>query len=395
MKRFSVRALAAIAVGALILSACGGGEPAPSAFPGLMVDGNSAYLASNLYVYKFDVQTARLDWQFPASIDNANPRGPFSGVPAKMGDVIIVGGSSGTNGAYDKHVYGLSNQNGQEVWRFTPPEATAREFVAGVVTDGKLVYAPNGDGNLYAFDPAQKDSSNQPKLIWTFSTGNRLWGRPLLADGKLYQGGLDHKLYAIDAATGKQIWQFDKISAPIAAQPALSGGVLYFGAFDSAFYAVNASDGSLKWKTPVGGWVWTDATISNGTVYFGDVQGKLYALDMATGQIQWTYETRDSIKAQPVISGTTLYVVSVDTNVYAFDLNNIKKDATGKVDYNNTKWRNDTIARRLVSEPAVVGDTLLVPVFDGDIKVWALDANTGARKYQFPLAPAATPTPGK
>jgi outer membrane protein assembly factor BamB len=360
----------------------------------MLVDGKAGYLASNTQVYKFDVQNGTEMWRFPASQDNANPRGPFSGIPLKFGNVIVVGGSTGANGAYDKHLYAISDETGQEVWRFTPPGDKGKEFVDGAISDGKLIYAPNGDGNLYAIDPAQKEN-NQPKVVWSFATGNRLWNSPLLADGKLYQGAFDHKLYAIDAATGKEVWRFEGASAPIAAPPTLKDGVLYFGAFDSNFYAVNAADGKLKWKTAVDGWVWTPATLSTSAVFFGDVHGKLYALDPASGQRQWTYETRDSIKAQPVLSNTMLYVVSVDTNVYAFNLADIKKDATGKVDFNNTLWRNETIGRRLVSKPMTTENTLLVPVFDGDVKVWALDANTGSRKFQYPLPPPATPTPVK
>ncbi|HEY3290608.1 MAG TPA: PQQ-binding-like beta-propeller repeat protein [Anaerolineae bacterium] len=395
MKSFPVRALVASVAGLFLLSACGGGgEVPPSAFPGMTTDGQSAYLASNAVVYKFNAQNASESWRFTTSTEKDNQRGPFSGVPTKIGDVVVAGGSTGANGAYDKHLYGISDENGQEVWRFTPPGDKGREFVDGAVTDGKIIYAPNGDGNLYAIDPAQKDS-NQPKAVWTFNTGNRLWSKPLLADGKLYQGALDHKLYAIDAVTGKELWRFEGATAPIAVQPTLKDGVLYCGAFDSVFYAVNAKDGSLKWKTVVDGWVWTAAAITSDGVYFGDVKGKLYALDLASGQRNWTFETRDSIKAQPVISGTTMYVVSVDTNVYAFDLKDIKKDAAGVVEFNNSKWRNETIGRRLLSSPVVMGDVLLIPVFDGDVKVWALDANTGSRKYQFPIPPAATPTPGK
>ncbi len=390
----TVRAILASAAGILLLSACGGGEVPPSAFPGITVDGSSAYLASNTIVYKLDVQSAVENWRFPTIPDTANPRGPFSGQPIKFGDTIVVGGSTGANGAYDKHLYGITEASGQEAWRFTPPGDKGREFVDGAVTDGKLIYAPNGDGNLYAIDPAQKEN-NQPKLIWTFNTTNRLWGKPLLVDGTLYQGALDHKLYAIEAATGKELWRFEASSAPIAAQPTLKDGVLYVGAFDSNFYAVNAKDGSLKWKTVVDGWVWTGASVTSDAVYFGDVRGKLYALDLATGQRNWTYETRDTIKAQPVISGTTMVVVSVDTNVYAFDLKDIRKDATGKVDFNNTKWQNITIGRRMYSTPAIVGDAILIPIFDGDIKVWMLDVNTGSRKNQFPLPPPATPAPGK
>ena len=377
----------------LLLSACGGGEPAPSAFPGLIVDGKSAYLAENLLTYKFDATTGVEAWRYPPSVDNANPRGPFSGEPLKFGDVVVVGGSINSTGKPDPTLYAISTETGQEAWRFTTG-ATGKEFIAGTVSDGKLIFAPSGDGELYALDPSQKENSG-PKVVWKFTTGNRLWSLPLLANGKLYQGSFDHKLYAIDAATGKELWRFEAATAPIAVQPVLKDGVLYFGAFDSVFYAVNAADGSLKWKTSVDGWVWTDAALSADGIYFGDVRGKLYALSLATGQRQWTFEARDAIKAQPLISDTMMYVVSVDTNVYAFNLAQVKPDAAGVVDMNGTAWRNETTGRRLMAKPVLVGNSLLVPVFDGDIKVWALDAGNGSRKFQFPLPPPATATPAK
>jgi outer membrane protein assembly factor BamB len=378
-------------VGLLALSACGGEVP-PSSFPGMTVDGQAVYLANNLHLYKYDAQSGVEVWRFPPANDTTTPaRGPFAGLPLKYGNLIVVGGTSGSNGGYDNHLYAISEDTGAVAWQFGG--GTLKEFADGVVSDGKIIYAPNGDGNLYALDPSQMEN-NEPKVLWKFSTGNRLWSRPLLADGKLYQGSFDHKLYAIDAGTGKELWSFSGATAPIAVQPALKDGVLYFGAFDSNFYAINAADGSVKWKTKVDGWVWTVATLNDDSAFFGDVQGKLYALDLASGQRQWFYETRDSIKAQPVLANDRLYVVSVDSNVYALDPTGAKKDASGKVDFNNSAWRNESLGRRMVSKPAVMTDTLLVPLFDGDVKVWALDANTGAKKNQFPPA-AATPAPGK
>ena len=91
LNRNTWRAIAAFAAGVLLLSACGGGEVPPSAFPGLLVDGTSAYLASNIHLFKFDAQTGIEKWRYPATVDNANPRGPFSGVPLKYGDAIVVG----------------------------------------------------------------------------------------------------------------------------------------------------------------------------------------------------------------------------------------------------------------------------------------------------------------
>jgi len=172
--------------------------------------------------------------------------------------------------------------------------------------------------------------------------------------------------------------------------------VLYFGAFDSNAYAITAAEGKLVWKTRLEGWVWTDPTFNAGTLYLGDVRGRAYALDAATGQLKWYYDTRDSIKGQPILFNDKLYIVSMDTNVYALDPAGSQRDAKGKVDYNQAIWRNETLVRRLVSTPAIWNDAdLVVPLLDGDIKMWTLDASTGTRKMQFPPAPSGTPAPGR
>lgn len=387
-RRVAMSKLAAIAGVALLLTACGG-EPPPSAFPGMSVYGDFAYLANNFHLSKWDLKTGAQVWQFPASQDNAAPIGPFSGTPAKYGEWIVIGGSAGLNGAYDRHVYAVSDATGAEVWRFTG----TREFVDGVVTDGKLIYAPSGDGVLYALDPSSRDANGEPRVAWKFQTGNRLWSRPLLADGRLYQGSFDHTLYAIDATTGREIWRFDTPSAPVPVQPALHNGVLYFASFDGYAYAVNAVDGKLRWKSPVDGWVWTDPAIGVDVVYMGDVRGKVYAFDLETGERKWYFEALDSIKARPMLANDLLYIVSMDTFVYALDPAGSSRDASGRVERNSVRWRNETLGRRLMTTPVIYGDNLLVPPLDGDVKIWSLNAKTGERGMRMPAAPAGTTTP--
>ncbi len=391
MKRQLARTALIAAASLVLLTACAGGELPPSAFPGVTVDGNYAYLASNFHLYKFDLQTGAVVWKFPAAMDNAKPIGPFSGVPLKYGDWIVIGGSAGMNGAYDRHVYAVSEATGVEAWRFS---GGTREFVDGVVSDGKIIYAPSGDGSLYAIDPMQRDAAGEPKLVWKFTTGNRLWSRPLLADGILYQASFDHKLYAINAASGKELWRFEGATAAIGVMPALVDGTLYFGSFDSHAYAVNATNGQLKWKTAVNSWIWTDPTVYQGSVYVADVRGRAYALNAETGQQQWTFDTQDTVKGRLVLDDDKLFVVSMDTFAYALDPTGSRKNASGHVEFADAVWRNDKIGRRLVSKPAVHGGDLIIPLLDSDIKMWALDKTTGDRKMQFP-PPAATPEPGK
>src|SRR5262245_49938055 len=178
----AVRVSLLVATSALVLSACGGELP-PSSFPGLTVEGNSAYLASNHLVYKFDPANGAEAWHFPVTQDSNAPRGPFAGPPLKFGNLIIVGGTIGQNGQVDHHLYALSEDTGAEVWRFS---GATGEYVDGVVTDGKLIFAPNGDAVLYALDPSRMNGA-EPTVAWTFNQSqDKLWTRPLVAEGKVY-----------------------------------------------------------------------------------------------------------------------------------------------------------------------------------------------------------------
>lgn len=373
---------------ALTLSACGASEPAPGGFPGLLVTDSNAYLASNTHVYKLSLDTAAEQWRFslgsPATV-------VFAGAPVRFDKTIVVAGGIGT-GFIDNHVYAISDADGSEVWRFNGGEAS-REYVDGVATDGKLIYAANGDGTLYALDPATLSDVNDagvarksPTLVWKFSTGNRLWSRPLIDGGHVYQASMDHKLYALDAATGALLWTFDLAGTPIGVRPAIGNGTLYFGAFNSTFYAVEAATGKVKWQQKLESWLWSDPLLDNGVVYAGDVQGRVFALKADTGEKLWWFQIRDAVRAQPVVDRGTLFVAGMDTQVYALDLANLKPGADGRVEYKDSsrKWKDDVnLGRRMPSTPVARANQLWTPLFDGDIKLHVLDQTTGAKLLSF------------
>ena len=386
------------AFAAVILTACGGGgEPPPTSFPGLTVDGTTAYLASNLHVYKFDATNGNESWRFPKTGETAtanNPLpGPFSGEPLKVGNVVVIGQSVAAkratstlfsnDGSYGI-LYGIGESDGMEKWRFTK---AAHEFIDGVATDGKLIFAPSGDHVLYALDVSSTDGG-EPKVAWTFKTENKLWTKPLVDNGVVYLPSLDHKMYALDATTGKEKWRFDQSTASLGSTPILKDGVLYFGSFDSNFYAISAADGKLVWKQQVGGWIWCEATIAGDTLFVGDVKGGFYALNLKDGSRKWLADVGDTIRAKPLVSGGKVYVVSMNTYAYEFDINS-QPDATGKVE---AKPANDKIGRRLLSTPHIANGQLLLPLFDGDEKVVQVSLD---KKDQQPLFPKATAAPGK
>jgi outer membrane protein assembly factor BamB len=385
-----IKSASAFVALAALLSACGGGELPPSNFPGLTVEGNTAYLASNMVVHKFDPASGKELWRFPAvgqTYAANDGRGPFAGQPVKFKDVVVVGGAITANGSADAHIYGLRDSDGAEAWRWSVPEADERgrrEFADGVATDGKLLFAANGNGTLYALDA----SSGTPAVVWTHKAGNKLWSKPLVVDERVYQSSLDHSLYALDAATGRQLWKFTA-KASLASTPAFANGTLFVGAFDSTFYAIDAATGAKKWESKVDAWVWNQAAVSNGVVFFGDTKGRFYALDAETGARNFVAELGDTVHARPVVIGDKVYAVS--SNAFAFVMPVAGKgDASGvlKADLLGA----DGYQRRLLASPAESSGKLLLPMLDGDVKLTAVNLSDSKKAYDL-LLPTLTPAP--
>ena len=155
------------------------------------------------------------------------------------------------------------------------------------------------------------------RVKWKFPTGDRVISSPVFKDNVIYFGGDDGNVYAVDAATGRQIWK-RVTNGPVPATPAIADGTLYVGSYDGKFYAFNAQTGALEWKFATEGERRFEAKglhglqpknqtiadpfdvflssplVANGAVYFGSGDGNLYALDAATGDLRWKFKTGDA-----------------------------------------------------------------------------------------------------
>src|SRR6266478_1607980 len=113
--------------------------------------------------------------------------------------------------------------------------------------------APADAQSMFRGDPGHsgKSSSQAPRQFhhvkWKFPTGDRIISSPIFKDNVIYFGGDDGNVYAVDAATGRQIWK-RATNGPVPATPAITDGMLYVGSYDGKFYALNAQTGAVKWK---------------------------------------------------------------------------------------------------------------------------------------------------
>jgi outer membrane protein assembly factor BamB len=143
--------------------------------------------------------------------------------------------------------------------------------------------------------------------LWKFETKGLIRGSPVVADGKVFIGDSDGKLYALDLATGNVVWKYATEGA-IEAPPLFLAGVVYIGATDKFLHAVDAAKGELKWKvefpTPITNACNWAVNAKGKTMIVADGSDNLmHCLDAATGEAEWAFEAGNYIYSPPAVAG--------------------------------------------------------------------------------------------
>jgi eukaryotic-like serine/threonine-protein kinase len=234
-------------------------------------------------------------------------------------------------------------------------------FSSPAVANG-VVYVGSEDDKLYAFDVV----TGEQKWV-SVPTGNVIDSSPAVVNGVVYVGSYDHKLYAFDTATGGRKWVASTGNI-VDSSPAVVNGVVYVGSLDRHLYAFDAATGRRKWvSAPTGDIIESSPAVANGVVYVGCHDDKLYAFDAATGGQKWVASTGNAIYSAPVVVNGVVYVGSSDHKLYAFDA------ATG-----GQKWVAST-GSIIFSSPAVANGVVYIGSHDD--KLYAFDATTGGQKW--------------
>ncbi len=229
---------------------------------------------------------------------------------------------------------------------------------------------------------------------WSYPVKGPINTRPTVADGTVYFGSDDGKVYALDADTGNLRWSYPTTAGPVDSSPAgpvdsspaVADGTVYFGGGDSTVYALDADTGNLRWSYPTKGPVDSSPAVADGTVYFGSDDrdprsgdAKVYALDADTGNLRWSYLTKESVNSSPAVADGTVYIGSDNDTVYALNA------TTGHL-----RWSYQSRAP-VRSSPAVADGTVYIGSDDGT--VYALNATTGQPRWSYPTGADVVPGP--
>jgi outer membrane protein assembly factor BamB len=241
-----------------------------------------------------------------------------------------------------------------------------------IYVGGKL-YAVNNNGYAFALD------ADTGKVLWERRIGALNASSPTYYRHRLYIVNLvPGHIVKLDAKTGKTIW---KKSLPGRAEssPVVVDRTVYFGCEDGGLYALSTISGAVRWVTQLGGPIKAAPAYYGGRLYVGDYGGYMNAVDAKSGKLVWQsgslgpgFGASGQFYSTPAVAYGRVYSGNNDGRVYSFDIS----DGTLAWSYSTGgyAYSGPTVANTRHSPP-----TVFIGSFDGN--VYAIGAKDGNLRW--------------
>jgi outer membrane protein assembly factor BamB len=291
--------------------------------------------------------------------------------PIIWGDRLYFSGANPSR----RVVYCMDRHTGRMIWErdvnnipgspATPPGTTDDTGLAAptLTTDGNLVFALFGTGDIIAFDlegnrrwaqnigvPRNHYGHSSSLLTWenklfvqydtqdgsrvmaldnttgqtvweTPRTSDVSWASPILAnvDGQfqlVLLGNPDFAAY--DIKTGRELWNIKCMSGEVGVSPAYGGGLVYAANEYATMIAVNPATGQKVWEDRYYLPEVSSPVYHDGYLYIATTFAVLASFEASTGTFNWEFDGDDSFYSSPMIADGKLYVFDTTGKAYIF-----------------------------------------------------------------------------
>lgn len=279
--------------------------------------------------------------------------------------------------AADQGVIFLVNPNGtvsaykgkQRLWE---TRVTKSELSSGVAADDGVVVVGNKKGQLFGLDQTTGEQK------WTAQLSGALISPALIHTGRAIIVANDGTVFAYDIQTGKQAWTYKLPNVQFslrgqAAPVAIDASTVVIGTANGYVYAIDSLSGVPRMQRRVAVTegrsdvqrlldITGNPVVSGQFLVTTSFQGQVTVLDLNQQMIVWS-EDASSIFG-PAVYDNKVFVSKADGKLVAYDL------MSGQV-----LWENDQLLNRNLSNPVVLGNTLVVGDYEGVLHL--IDPNAG------------------
>ena len=193
--------------------------------------------------------------------------------------------------------------------------SVSQQMLDGASKDSKNWIISNGDYAQTRFYPSQQINVKnvgklKPAFVFQTAVVESMETAPIVVNGVMFLTTSFNHVYAIDAVTGEEFWHYKHKQGPVTTfccgpnnrGVAIHGDKLYMGTLDAKLVALDAKSGKKLWETeiadPEKGYSETMApVVVDGKVLIGTnggeygIRGFVKAFDAETGKEMWTFYT--------------------------------------------------------------------------------------------------------
>lgn len=316
--------------------------------------------------------SAEMDTVWAVKVGKA---GDYSFSPAVAGTAVYV---ANQEGVVSKWV------DGRSVWSIK----AGQRLSAGVGGDQDIVVVGTPKGEVLAFSAADG------KALWQARVSSEVLAPPVVgAQGVAVKSG-DNRVYLLDRADGSRKWVYQRstpsLSIRSSGAPVFADNYVFAGFPGGKLMALSLQNGAPVWEgavaLPKGATeldrvadVVASPVIEGSQVCAVAFQGKVACFDMGQGGVMvWSRDL--SSAAGLVLDGRYLFVTDEKGAVHALDR------LSG-----SSLWKQDTLANRRVSGPAVRRGLVAVADIEGIVHFLSREDGSFVARQKTDGTPVRTP----
>ena len=257
----------------------------------------------------------------------------------------------------------------EQLWK---SKITKQELTAGVEAAEGIVVVGNRKGQLFALDQATGEQK------WTTQLSGAILSPSLIQSGRVITIANDGTVFAHDAVSGQQVWAYKlpNVQFSLRGQPApvrLDDRTILVASANAYVYGLDVISGVPRFQRRVAISegrsdiqrlidIVGDPVVAGQYLVTTSFQGQVTVTDLATQRVVWSEDA--SSTNRPEVSGDKVFVSTVDGKLNAYSL------STGQL-----AWQNEELLNRQLSNPVMLGQSLVVGDMDGVIHL--LDPASG------------------
>jgi len=148
---------------------------------------------------------------------------------------------------------------------------------------------PGEPKELVEFEPTLKTDK-----LWSVDVGDGIKRgaqqlHPVARNGRLFMADYKGELIAVDADSGKRLWQI-KTKLPFSGGPGVSDALVLVGTEDGEIHAFQADTGTPVWIARISSEVLAAPVEGDGIIVVRSIDGRVFGLDARNGRRVWVYD---------------------------------------------------------------------------------------------------------